>query len=303
MRARGGGGRLLLPLPLAGSAVAAAVDGTPVTVKCRIGVDDVDSYPDLHKFVQKVSSGSPVKHFIIHARKCLLKGLNPAQNRSVPPLRYQWVWALKRDFPDLEFSLNGGVLTLEETVAALRLPSDDAPEGITGVMVGRAAYSDPWKLLANADVAVWGAASNPAASRREVLRTYAEYADGMIGRWCVKEDGHRVPSVRTMTKPLLGMFHQVPRGKKWRAAVDGVLKTAGSVTEVLDKTLHVLLPETLDEPPTELKEVEATVEACTALLRHYELELPPTPEDEKLGEELVGEELVASEKAKELAAR
>lgn len=285
------------------AAVAGAVDGTPVTVKCRIGVDDVDSYPALHKFIRLVSSGSPVKHFIIHARKCHLKGLNPTQNRTIPPLRYQWVWALKRDFPDLEFSLNGGVLSLEETVAALRLPSEEAPGGLTGVMVGRAAYSDPWNILSNADVAVWGAESNPAASRREVLLTYAKYADNMIGRWHVKEDGHRVPSVRTMTKPLLGMFHQVPRGRKWRAAVDAALKTAGSVSEVLDKTLHVLLPETLDQPPMELKEVEATIEACTAVLKHYEMELPPTPEEEELGEEPVGEELVQAQKEKELANR
>jgi tRNA-dihydrouridine synthase len=85
------------------------------------GVDSFDTYPELATFVRTVSQGSAVTHFIIHARKCLLKGLNPHQNRTVPPLRYEWVWALKRDFPHLDFSLNGGVLTLEETAAALRI--------------------------------------------------------------------------------------------------------------------------------------------------------------------------------------
>ena len=260
------------------AAMAAAVEGVAITVKCRIGVDDVDSYPALHEFVRVVSTSSPVTHFMIHARKCLLKGLNPAQNRTIPPLRYQWVWALKRDFPHLEFSLNGGVLTLAEASAALRLPHHDAPGGLTGVMVGRAAYHDPWRLLGNADVAVWGAEANPHNSRREVLRAYAEYADGMVGRWQVKEDGHRSPSVRCLTKPLLGMFHQEPRGKKWRAAVDQALRTAGSVSEVLDATLHVLLPETLDAPPPGVQHVEASVEACAALLSHFDAEaMPPTP--------------------------
>ena len=273
------------------AAVAAVADGTPVTVKCRIGVDDVDSYEALHRFVKTVSGQSPVKHFIIHARKCMLNGLSPLQNRTIPPLRYQWVWALKRDFPELEFSLNGGILTLEETVAALQMPNEIAPEGISGVMIGRAAYNDPWNVLANADVAIWGADSNPAASRREVLREYAKYADSMIGRWSVKEDGHRYPSVRVLTKPLLSMFHQVPRGKKWRAAVDGALKTANSVTEVLDRTLDVLLPEVLDAPPTELKAVETTVEVCREMLKHYAAEeIPPTPKEEEKEEELPGDD-------------
>lgn len=130
-------------------------------------MDSFDSYPQLVNFVEVVSKGSGVSHFVIHARKCLLKGLNPHQNRTVPPLRYEWVWALKRDFPHLEFSLNGGVLTLEEVASALALVngrgsssagSDVAAgarsssgsggrQGIMGVMVGRAAYNMPWDAL------------------------------------------------------------------------------------------------------------------------------------------------------------
>jgi tRNA-dihydrouridine synthase len=131
-------------------------------------VDSFDSYPELVNFVQVVSEGSGVSHFIVHARKCLLKGLNPHQNRTIPPLRYEWVWALKRDFPHLDFSLNGGVLRLEEVVAALTIvnsgtikcDSHDTAgtcndnrsttqhrEGLQGVMVGRAAYNMPWDVL------------------------------------------------------------------------------------------------------------------------------------------------------------
>ncbi|KAL6764649.1 dihydrouridine synthase-domain-containing protein [Haematococcus lacustris] len=92
------------------AAMAAAAQGTPVSVKCRLGVDQVDSYAAVHEFVRVVSSTAPVTHFIIHARKCFLKGLNPHQNRTVPPLRYSWVYGLKRDFPHLRFRRQGLVL-------------------------------------------------------------------------------------------------------------------------------------------------------------------------------------------------
>lgn len=313
----------------------------PITVKCRLGVDSFDTYPELARFVRVVSEGSGVSHFLIHARKCLLKGLNPHQNRTVPPLRYEWVWALKRDFPHLDFSLNGGVLTLEEVSAALRTfngsggggggdggssametgegaaaavegaeaaaveggavveegvaaaaeaaaaaeggaaeavgaaaaAGGSGLQGILGVMVGRAAYNMPWDALADADRAVFGAPTNAATSRRQVLADYAVWADSMLGHWKVEADGHKSPSVRTLVKPLLGMFAGEPRGKKWRAAVDGALKTAVTVSEVLDKTLFVLHPETLDSPPRMLG-------ALPARLAHYAPELPPTPEPE-----------------------
>ncbi|GAB4818729.1 hypothetical protein N2152v2_005775 [Parachlorella kessleri] len=354
-------------------AVAEAVAGCtshsggppPITVKCRLGVDNNDTYEELCSFIKTVSEGSPVTHFIIHARKCHLKGLNPHQNRTVPPLRYEWVWALKRDFPYLEFSLNGGVLTLAEAAAALRMANPahlprtaaegaaaaaavevcaaaaavngcgdrDEPAangtaqaavngsggaevaamaaadaggatigvaeigacasaanrrrgsaggsevepfklpatvegGITGVMIGRAAYNTPWEALADADRAVFGADSNPATSRRQVLEAYAKYADGLLEASRQRQDGRRGLSVRLLFKPLMGMFYNMPRGKKWRNAVDTALKTATSVSEVLEATLPVLLPETLDAPPTETR-------SSSAALRHFAPELPP----------------------------
>ena len=102
-------------------------------------MDSFDSYPELAAFIRTVAGGSGVRHFVIHARKCLLKGLNPAQNRSVPPLRYEWVWALKRDFPHLDFSLNGGVLTLEETAAALRVVNAPTPDSSDAAAAAAAA--------------------------------------------------------------------------------------------------------------------------------------------------------------------
>jgi tRNA-dihydrouridine synthase A len=104
--------------------------GVPVTVKCRIGVDDCDSYEELQEFVRTISEAAPVGHFLIHARKAFLQGLNPAQNRSIPPLHYDVVYRLVQDFPHLKFSLNGGVQSLEEA-------AEHIAKGVHGVMIGR----------------------------------------------------------------------------------------------------------------------------------------------------------------------
>jgi len=85
----------------------------PVTVKCRLGVDDLDKYENVHNFITIVSKNGGVKKFIIHARKCLLNGLSPKDNRTIPPLKYDWVLRLKQDFPHLDFVINGGFTTME----------------------------------------------------------------------------------------------------------------------------------------------------------------------------------------------
>ncbi|XP_019158907.1 PREDICTED: uncharacterized protein LOC109155726 isoform X3 [Ipomoea nil] len=113
--------------------VIAANTNVPVSVKCRIGVDDHDSYNELCDFIYKVSSQSPTRHFIIHSRKALLNGISPADNRKIPPLKYEYFYALLRDFPDLQFTINGGINTINEINAA-------RTEGAHGVMVGRGAY-------------------------------------------------------------------------------------------------------------------------------------------------------------------
>jgi len=117
-------------------AMARAAGDTPVNVKCRLGVDDADSYEQLKAFIRVVSEGSPVTHFIMHARKCFLKGLNPHQNRTIPPIRYEWVYALKRDFPHLTFSLNGNIQGAYEARCYLDytgpLPEPGAEEDTAG---------------------------------------------------------------------------------------------------------------------------------------------------------------------------
>ncbi|KAJ9531837.1 hypothetical protein QJQ45_021989 [Haematococcus lacustris] len=422
------------------AAMAAAAQGTPVSVKCRLGVDQVDSYAAVHEFVRVVSSTAPVTHFIIHARKCFLKaggcrafpsssmncntlhgtiiitvvftftiiiittGLNPHQNRTVPPLRYSWVYGLKRDFPHLRFSLNGGIqgcyearayLDLIEPPAAhqqqahtpagtapaqvLQGPTQDTlpdqlgqqqgqqqeqqqgqqqgqqgvpalhqtqqqqqdqkedemqgpdqqlgeaaaaaaqqdtmhhtlrqqqqpghiqlgleqqqPEngsstttttttstslqgqpselrqqqqqqeqqqqqqqqqqqaglGLEGVMIGRQAYNDPWGVLADADMAVFGAASNPCSCRRQVLKDYCAYTDRVTQHFSDQEGGSKAAAVRMMMKPLLNLFHGEKGSKRWKAEVDTVLKgNPSSLAAVLDQTLHWLPDEVLDAPP------------------------------------------------------
>ncbi|CAK0861565.1 unnamed protein product [Prorocentrum cordatum] len=146
--------------------------GVPVSVKHRLGVDDHDSWEELVSFVRLLANAG-VTHFTVHARKALLGVLSAEGNRTIPPLRYDWVFALAAAFPELSFELNGGVSCTRE---ALRLlAADDGRLG--GVMVGRAAYKTPW-VLADADRAVFGRPAAPSASRAEVLERYLEYAAG-----------------------------------------------------------------------------------------------------------------------------
>ncbi|CAM5999738.1 unnamed protein product [Sphagnum jensenii] len=114
----------------------AEVVNLPVTVKCRLGVDEFDSYEFVHDFVKEVSRDGKgaVRHFIIHARKAFLKGLNPAQNRSIPPLQYHKVYQLRSEFPTISFELNGGIKTIADGV---RLTRENM---LAGVMIGRTAY-------------------------------------------------------------------------------------------------------------------------------------------------------------------
>ena len=265
------------------AAVRRALDGggyahVPLSVKCRLGVDDADSYGQLVEFVRAVSEAGGVRHFVVHARKCLLSGLSPAQNRSVPPLRHEWVWALKRDFPHLFFSLNGGVQNAHEAAGALAAAHGGVAAGAaSGVMIGRAAYYDPWGVLGDADVAVFGAASNPARSRRAVLDAYCDYADAMLGRWAVKDDGHRDPSARAILKPALNLFYGERGSKRWKAAMDAALKAApkdASVRSLLAATLAAIPPEVLDAPPAPAAAV-AAIAAAGANVRTLPAAAPP----------------------------
>ena len=230
-----------------------APEGTPVSVKCRIGVDDVDSYDDLCDYVERIVAGSSTRRFYVHARKALLAGLSPAENRTVPPLKHEWAYALARDFPECEFHLNGGLKTLNDVKNVLeRGPEDGGP--IVGAMIGRQAHADPWGLLSAADTTLFGEASNPSASRRDFLNKYAVYADETIGRYGTAKDGYRIPSVRHMMHPIQNLFHGCANNKAWRRLVEEDLQKRSkhpdtTVRSVLDATLIAISDEDLDAPP------------------------------------------------------
>lgn len=170
--------------------------GIPVTVKSRIGIDGRDSYEELAGFVGTVAQ-SGCRTFIIHARKALLSGLSPKQNREIPPLEHGHVRRIKADYPDLEIVLNGGVQSVDDALAHLA--------HVDGVMIGRAAYHDPW-LLHEADRRVFGAGCGP-ATRHDVVESMLPY----IAAKC----GAGVPLAR-ITGHMLGLFNTVPGARAWR---------------------------------------------------------------------------------------
>ncbi|MBI4695444.1 MAG: tRNA dihydrouridine(20/20a) synthase DusA [Gammaproteobacteria bacterium] len=177
------------------AAMRAAV-GVPVTVKARLGIDDLDSYEHLVKFVDTVAAAG-CETFIVHARKAWLHGLSPHENRTIPPLDYPRVYRLKRDFPRLRIVLNGGLMNHAAALAAL--------EHVDGVMVGRAAYDTPW-LLADVDAAVFGAPVRPVA-RPGILEAYLDYCEARLAA------GARL---RALLAPLHGLQQGQPGARRWR---------------------------------------------------------------------------------------
>ncbi|XP_078151556.1 uncharacterized protein LOC144546856 isoform X2 [Carex rostrata] len=231
------GARLMLDPEFVGDAMSAiaASCSVPVSVKCRIGVDDHDSYEELCKFVDTIVSKSPTRHFIIHARKALLNGISPAANRRVPPLKYEYYYGLLRDFPEVQFTLNGGVNYIEQVNVAMN-------QGAHGVMVGRAAYNNPWSTLGYVDSVVYGVPSDP-LSRRQVLEKYQIYADSVVGK-----DAPNRPNVRQLVKPLLNMFHSEPGNGLWKRKADAALRHCKTVKSFLEETIDALPNSVLDSP-------------------------------------------------------
>ncbi|MSP97793.1 MAG: tRNA dihydrouridine(20/20a) synthase DusA [Betaproteobacteria bacterium] len=154
----------------------------PVTVKHRLGINDIESYDFVSDFVDKVSQAG-CRTFFAHARNAVLKGLSPKENREVPPLKYDYVYRLKKDFPLLEIVINGGISS--------SLSIENLLQQVDGVMLGRAAYHDPW-LLADED-----------KTRPHVVRTMHSYAS-------------RQPSLRHVVLHMLGLYHGHRRARLWR---------------------------------------------------------------------------------------
>ncbi|XP_039121041.1 tRNA-dihydrouridine(20/20a) synthase-like [Dioscorea cayenensis subsp. rotundata] len=232
------GARLMFDPKFVGDAMSTIATNcdAPVSVKCRIGVDDRDSYNELCEFVYTVSSKSPTKHFIIHARKALLNGLSPAENRTIPPLKYEYYFALLRDFPDLQFTLNGGITCIDQVAAARR-------QGAHNVMVGRAAYNNPWHMLGHVDSAIYGLPPS-VLSRRQVLEQFQIYGDSIL-----KEDGRKKPNVRQLVKPLLNLFHGERGNGLWKRKADTALHHCTTMKSFLEETLSEIPDTVLDSVP------------------------------------------------------
>ncbi len=170
--------------------------GVPVTVKCRIGIDDQDGEASLDRFVEAVA-GAGVETVIVHARKAWLDGLSPDENRTLPPLNHERVYRLKRDWPGLTIILNGGIATLDEAHAHL--------EFVDGVMLGRGAYRNPW-LLADVDRRIFGDETG-AFTRLDIVDRLIGYAQ----RECAQ--GTRLHHI---TRHVFGLFAGQPGARVWR---------------------------------------------------------------------------------------
>ena len=176
----------------------------PVTIKCRLGVDNHESYEFLHNFVSIVSQ-SGVATFIIHARNGILKGLSPRQNRNIPPLKYDYVYKLKKDFPHLEIVINGGIKNLDQSETHLK--------SVDGVMIGRAAYENPF-MLKDVDSRFFNKESC-IESKKQVLNKYFEYIDKQL------KNGH---DLGRMMKHLFGLSKGDKHAKSFRIKILEVIK-------------------------------------------------------------------------------
>jgi len=205
------------------AAMRDAVD-LPITVKHRIGVDDYDSYDFLRDFVGTVAqSGCEV--FLVHARKAWLKGLSPKQNREIPELNYASVYQLKKDFPQLDVIINGGVTTIEQSLAHL--------QHLDGVMVGREAYTNPY-LLATVDQAIYGT-TDPIKTRETIAEEFLEYVDNELSKGT---------KLNAMTRHILGLFHGMRGARLFRRHIsENAFKPAAGIevlTAALQKTSGVI---------------------------------------------------------------
>ncbi len=217
-------GAILMKEPdLVAECVAAMWDVTalPITVKCRIGVDDQEPESVLPDFLTRVSSVG-VDRFTIHARKAWLQGLSPKENRDIPPLDYDLVHAMKAAFPQLHLSVNGGIDSLDQAQAFL-----DA--GLDGVMIGRAAYHDPSSILLDADARIFGDGTSGDAV--QIVHAMLPYIDTHIA------NGGRLGQI---TRHMLGLFQGRPGARLWRRHLsEHAHKDGAGVNVVLDALCHV----------------------------------------------------------------
>jgi len=197
----------------------------PVTLKCRTGIDGLDSQEHLSHFVATVSEAG-CRTFIIHARIAILAGLSPKQNRDIPPLNYDRVYAIKEQFPDLEIVINGGIRSLADSKAML--------EKVDGVMIGREAYQNP-NLLALVDREIFDS-NTRAITQEEVLKSFISYA---------REELDRGTALKHMTRHILGLFQGQPGAKRFRRHLSENAHKTDAGINVLEDAANFIKPDTL----------------------------------------------------------
>ena len=228
------GACLMAEPALVGDCVAAmkAAVRVPVTVKCRIGVDRQDPEEALDALTTSVRAAG-IDALIVHARKAWLDGLSPRENRDIPPLDYERVYRLKRAHPDLAIAINGGIATLDDALAHLK--------HVDGVMMGRAAYQEPWRLLA-VDPRIFGAAA-PFATPKAAAEAIIPYLERELA------NGTRLHGI---TRHMLGLFRAVPGARAFRRHLSTAAVKPSAGIETLREALALIV-----DMPRELAHTEA----------------------------------------------
>lgn len=199
------------------AAMAEKVD-IPVTIKCRIAIDEEEEFPFLNKFIESISKAG-CQNFIVHARKAWLNGLSPKENRDIPPLRHDIVSQIKTLYPDLNFVLNGGIKTLEQTQENL--------DAFDGVMIGREAYSNPY-LLSELEQEIYGNTS--IKSREDIALSMIPYIER-------QQKDYGTP-VKSITRHMIGLYHQIPGAKQWRRYISENAHTADNAETLIKGALE-----------------------------------------------------------------
>ena len=186
----------------------------PITVKHRIGIDDMESYDQLSDFISLISQKG-CQHFIVHARKAWLTGLSPKENRTIPPLNYPWVYQLKKDFPKLKFTINGGIETCQDIEGHL--------DQVDGAMLGRSIYHNPF-LLEQIEVEIFKSKEST-LDREHILRQFMSY---------IAEQSKLGVPVRSMSRHILGLYHGEANAKLFRRLLSGKVVGLDQLNDWLD---------------------------------------------------------------------
>ncbi len=216
------GACLMIEPALVSDCIRAMVEAVniPVTLKSRIGIDEHDRYEVLSQLVEQVSAAG-CQNFIVHARKAWLKGLSPKENRDIPPLQYERVYRLKRDFPELKISINGGIKGLDQAAQQLQF--------VDGVMIGREAYHNPW-ILAEADRRFYQD-EHPIPSRHQILEQLMPFVEHELGQGV---------KLHQITRHILGLFQGQPGARAWRRHLSENAHLKGAGPEVIQQAAKLI---------------------------------------------------------------